>query len=109
MQDAALVAMRSEVNAEVTKLRSRELEQAQQELRQQLQQQVHTSFSTLQQSHIQTTTYHAECGSVHVHARDRCQQDSCCCSQQVLLAILLLSAHVCCPTQLSGVLLQHHS
>ncbi len=39
-QDAALVAMRSEVVAEVTKLRNKELEQAQQELRQQLQQQV---------------------------------------------------------------------
>lgn len=40
MQDAALVAMRSEVVAEVTKLRNQELEQAQQQLRQQLQQQV---------------------------------------------------------------------
>ena len=39
-QDAALVAMRSEVVAEVTKLRNQELEQAQQELRQQLQHQV---------------------------------------------------------------------
>ena len=39
-QDAALVAMRSEVVAEITKLRNQELEQAQQELRQQLQQQV---------------------------------------------------------------------
>ena len=34
------MAMRSEVMAEVTKLRNQELEQAQQELRQQLQQQV---------------------------------------------------------------------
>lgn len=55
MQDAALVAMRSEVITEVTKLRSRELQQAQQELRQQLQQQVHSSFPTMQQSHIQTS------------------------------------------------------
>ena len=39
-QDAALVAMRKEVVAEITKLRNQELEQAQQELRQQLQQQV---------------------------------------------------------------------
>lgn len=39
-QDAALVAMRSEVVAEVTKLRAEELEQAQHGLRQQLQQQV---------------------------------------------------------------------
>lgn len=49
MQDAALVAMRSEVITEVTKLRDQELEQAQQELRQQLQQQVHTSFPIMQQ------------------------------------------------------------
>ncbi len=39
-QDAALVAMRSEVVAEITKLRNQELEQAQGELRQQLHQQV---------------------------------------------------------------------
>jgi hypothetical protein len=39
-QDAALVAMRSEVVVEVTKLRNQELEQAQQALRHQLQQQV---------------------------------------------------------------------
>ena len=40
LQDAALVAMRSEVVAEVTQLRNQELDQAQQQLRQQLQQQV---------------------------------------------------------------------
>lgn len=40
VQDAALVAMRSEVVAEVTQLRNQELEQALQELREQLQRQV---------------------------------------------------------------------
>jgi F0F1-type ATP synthase membrane subunit b/b' len=49
-QDAALVAMRSEVVAEVTKLRNQELEQAQQELRQQLQQQVQSHVTCSSQS-----------------------------------------------------------
>ena len=61
MQDAALVAMRSVVVAEVTKLRNQELEQAQQQLRQQLQQHVRTSLFTLQ---CQTVTCHVDISNV---------------------------------------------
>lgn len=76
MQDAALVAMRSEVVAEVTKLRNQELEQAQQQLREQLQQQVYTHFLTQQlhngtQSHtlVIAVTYHADASADHAKAR----------------------------------------
>ena len=54
-QDAALFAMRSEVIAEVTKLRNQELKQAQQELQQQLQQQVPSNLPML------ITKLHSSC------------------------------------------------
>lgn len=69
MQDAALVAMRSEVVAEVTNLRNQELEQALQQLRQQLQQQVRTSFITLQCHMVDgSVVTHQGMGPICLHA-----------------------------------------
>ena len=57
MQDAALVAMRSEVVAETTKLRNQQLEDARQGLQQQVQQEVSlTQTAPVLQQHSLTYT-----------------------------------------------------